>query len=375
MTASSCRLWATGWSLVESGKYSLIFCTELKTDIHSSHSLYHTLPHLLPSPVREQPHIFGTFWPPAYVRLFTGINAYRIRHQEHREEWLPFIRANLLNNGQPHRLPWMLRIWLPANYDASEERYGRDVAQFAELQYEDLVAMDNQQLFGEHCWLAVVANRFRDAATRRTRNLFHTEGIERVWRQVRNFHCDQFRQHPGEYFRLGAELLQQHLPVGQWLEEEGITPDDTHPYHRKIIETALALRLGGGIHAGDRHFILYCADMDVAEVRYTPPEAHSHFYILQNHPIPNMLTSVVVCVDRTSWHGGQGGEEQMREPPPGRIRFAPCPSQAPFYKGDELYRVCRRDFLYYYRTLNDGIDGPFLEELPVEQGGTGGHWQ
>ncbi len=273
------------------------------------------------------------------------------------------MRANLLNDD----LPWMLHIWLPANYDTSPGRPGPFLEHFLELNSELLVIVDNLHLFGEHCWLIVAANRVRDPDTNSTIRIVFPEGILRVWRLVRNLHCDQFRRHPGEYFKLGAAFLQQHLTVAWWLEEAGITPNDTHPYHRKIIETALAGHLGGGIHAGDRHFILYCADMNVAEVRYTPPDAK--FLIEENHPPPNMIISVVVCVDRNSWHGGQGREGQRREP--GRIRFAPCPSEAPFYKGDELYKVCRRDWLYYYRTLNDGIDGPFVEELPVDYRGTG----
>ncbi len=279
------------------------------------------------------------------------------------------MRANLLNNGQPHLLPWMLRLWLPANYDAAPGRVGRDVGQYFNMERDDLMIIDNWHQFGEHCWLYVAANRVRDPTTRRTLYLLHPEGMLRVWRQVGDFHCDQFRMSPAEYFDLGATFLRLHLPVAWWLEEEGITPNDTHPYHRKIIETTLALRLGGGIRAGDRHFILYCADMNVAEVRYTPPEAER--YIEENHPSPDMIISVVVCVDRNSWNAGPNRKAQKGQPPE-EIRFAPCPSEAPFYKGDELYKICRRDWLYYYRTLNDGIDGPFLEELPVEQQRTPG---
>ena len=339
-----------------------------------------------PSPAHKQPHIFGTVWPPAYARLFTGINAYRVRRRSRREEWLPFVRENLLNGGQPHLLPWMLHLWLPANYDAGPGRFAADVMannRFYPLAAIELLAMDWEHLFGENGWLEVAANRVRGPATGQTLRLLRPEKMLRAWRAVRNFRCNQFADRPEEYFSLGAVFLRLHLPIGWWLEEAGVTPSDTTPYHRKVIETALAARLGGGTtRAGGRRFILYCADMNVAEGRYTPPGATDYFN--PNHPRPNMLLSVVVCVDRASWKaagadskGAQQQQWQWQQPgqPPEEIRFAPCPSEAPFYRGDELYKVCRRDWLYYYRTLNDGIDGPFLEDLPVEQGGTGGAWQ
>ncbi len=115
----------------------------------------------------------------------------------------------------------------------------------------------------------------------------------------------------------------------------------------RLIQAVLAWHLGGGIRRGRRHFILYCADMNAAEVSYTPESAWA--WVAQDHGPPVVLFSIVVCVS-PNWVN----------PAEQRPTFVPCPDRAPFYPPGELVVACEQEELFYVSTMNDGIDREFV---------------
>ena len=182
------------------------------------------------------PHLFKVGWPPAFGRAgFTWLTIYR-ENEHPREAQQAFAEANRRSVFQgkapftktPPPPEWLLLSWLPGNY--SEE----PVTPTTEQQRPKL----HQRDFHVDDWLeaAVASKNDRQNWERVLTNFY-----KRRWNLATRY-CGL--QHAGVYFSLGAAFLRRHLPLGQWLTEAGITPNDRLPYSRLLVEMALAARLG-----------------------------------------------------------------------------------------------------------------------------------
>ena len=334
---------------------SLLFCIFLL--LYFSTCDASSLPH---------PHLFKVGWPPAFGRAgFTWLTIYR-ENEHPREAQQAFAEANRRSVFQgkapftkaPPPPKWLLLSWLPGNY--SEEPVTSTTEQTLQLLQRDFHVDD---------WLeaAVIAKNDRQNWKTAISNVY-----KRRWNMATRY-CGL--QYAGVYFTLGAAFLRRHLPLGQWLTEAGITPNDRLPYSRLLVEMALAARLGGVVSTLDtaegRHFRLYCVDMNEANRRHKYESERERRIVKKaniTHELNNMLYSVVVCVD-SSWQGLEEGEEGGGSSE--AVRFVPCPpgegqtaGLGPV-KGVEV--PCQGSYLYYFRTLDDGIEMPFMgkrEEPP-----------
>ncbi len=290
-------------------------------------------------------------WGPAYGRLYTSIHYYRegLTTPEERIRWLPFNR-DALQGRAPYTGPpptWRLMLFLKSNYpEMNRIRPGAlPYQRLTDAELDQIVRRYRQQ------WLPVAMSRNNRASLHSIWNFVN------YWESRRFFHRD-----PLSYFRVGADVVRA-LPIGRWLAEAGITPTDDRgrPYHRRLIEAALTTHLGGGIHLGRRHFQLYCADLNIAEAQITnnePPEIRMRYMRLDHPRPPSMLLAIVIC---TSPHRSGPGDDI----------FVPCPVQMPLYDppSSMMYVLCpeEQEELFLYRTINDGIDTPFVEDQEVNQ--------
>ena len=300
-------------------------------------------------------HLFEVVWPPSFGRLYTGIHFYRYgvgcqlredffaRNGINREVLMkpdPFEDpAGAATPGTPP--PWMLAIWMPANYSMAQwaRRTAHRGAPPTPLPDELCWALVTT--YGR-LWFNAAVGRWRDPDTGETIHL-NLRLFRWLWEKVNRHGCAL--RYPHEYFRQGLRLLTEgHLPLGRWLAAAGILPDDHRPYARADIERAL---MGAGqLPFGS--FRLICADLNWAEYVLTPPEARRFIY--PDHGPPSMLYSVIVCVAST-WDPSL----QSIDPP----TFVRCPERMPLLGEHWGFAPCREAQLWYYRTLNDGIDTLF----------------
>ncbi len=327
-------------------------------------------------------------WPIAYGRRYTGIHFYRAALETPQERLLffPFIRQSLLGvehlldpqNGA-HSPPWMLHQWLPANHSGlSHQPRPRRRRRFWDpppLSAAQLMALDTAH---GALWLEATATRVRHPGTGATAHL-NVDWVRERWEQA---NLDgRLRLRPAEYFRFGSEFTRRQLPLGEWLAEAGITPDDHRSYARVDIERALAAHLGGGggggggsgVRSFERdfhqleepppHFRLLCLNMDWAEVEFTPLGMMARTFVRQDHGPATMLYSVEVCTS------------DLWRRPEVTGNYVPCPErwEGPVEEGSRAVVPCEEERLFYYRTMNDGIERPFHEAgpLPVEEAAAG----
>ncbi len=300
------------------------------------------------------PHVFKIFWPPAFGRRNTQLNYYRqgLTPQQRKKEHAALWHRTALQGTDPYGSPptppppWLLMHWLPGNY--SEVQPLRPPHQ--EL---SVAVIDGEidPLYGDAwLWMACMRQRIDEVPDRPQQqdDRYIIQGrYRRRWEQAEEA-CHL--TNPVEYFRLGAEALRRHLPIGQWLAEAGITPDDRRSYSRLLIELALAAHLGGPVSGSvGRHFRLLCLDMNQMEKELTYLD-YRRFVRLDHDDPPVMLIGVVACVDPL-W---QGAEDNFH--------FVPCPKQWPPSFVEQGESFCQASHLYYFRTLNDGIERLFTGE-------------
>ncbi len=331
------------------------------------------LPPLEPDPEQQQrqmgqpaetAHLFVLVWPPAYGRSITCRRFYRetFRSPEERQEALDLAAMQREafqpvppTDPQAPPTPWMLLAWLPANCSRERElafgrrRNTRRARMRRELPLKAAKIRQIDRRYG-HNWLeAATINRQEDPGSRLRNALYR-----RRWGKVAP-QCGL--TNPTEYFRIASETVSRWFPVREWLEAMNIRPDDHQPFWplHDGVEGVFWNAIGWPRGA----FRLFCLDLNRArpikwhweefqeEGQPLPPliEENGH------HPVtPTMLHTVLLCVD-ADWEG-----------PHEAVRYVACPLGAVERVAGPLMVPCPGPDVAYYRTLDDGIDGPFVGE-------------
>lgn len=323
-------------------------------------------------------HLFVLRWPPAEGRVITRNAFYRWAFPtadiRRREMEAAGIRREALQPTPPTdpTVPdkaWALQLWVPPNCSLEREaafgptEEARRERSRREAPLQNAKIRELERLYGD-VWLkaAAVTAKTETARRRKVNALYRAR-----WDQMRAM-CGL--SSVTEYFRIAAETVRGRLRVGEWLAEQGIRPRDERGrprgtalgYRLDQVKLAIARELLAGdveevYDPGrvDRAFQLFCVDMNQVVVA---EEAEEQGFVHPYYGPPTMLHSILLCVD-PRWPG-----------PHIRLRYVPCPAHAFGWVQNSMLVPCPGPVVAYYRTLNDGIDGPFLDQ--VEEGGGGG---